>query len=99
MSSGSEQNTDHIVQRQLNLKALAEMGCDLYPHRFELTDTVRQLLEKHSARSGAELQEAQVKVKTAGRLVAIRGHGKASFGHLQGDGSRVQIYVRQDRVG
>jgi lysyl-tRNA synthetase, class II len=35
----------------------------------------------------------------AGRLVALRPHGKAGFAHLAGDGARLQIYVRLDTVG
>ena len=35
----------------------------------------------------------------AGRIVALRPHGKAAFAHLAGDGARLQIYVKLDVVG
>ena len=35
----------------------------------------------------------------AGRIVALRPHGKAAFAHLMGDGTRLQIYVKLDVVG
>ncbi len=35
----------------------------------------------------------------AGRLMAHRRQGKAGFAALQGNGARLQIYVRQDAVG
>jgi len=35
----------------------------------------------------------------AGRLVSLRGHGKASFAHIQDRTGRIQIYVRLDGVG
>ena len=35
----------------------------------------------------------------AGRMTALRGHGKAAFGHLSSGGEKIQFYVRQDQVG
>ena len=40
-----------------------------------------------------------MEVRVAGRIVALRPHGKAAFAHIAGDGGRLQIYVRQDVVG
>lgn len=38
-------------------------------------------------------------VKTAGRLVAKRGHGKASFANLMDESGKIQIYARLDVLG
>ncbi len=38
-------------------------------------------------------------VSVAGRMMAKRGMGKASFADIQDDKGRIQIYVRQDDVG
>jgi len=35
----------------------------------------------------------------AGRIVALRLHGKAGFAHISGAGQRLQIYVKLDNVG
>lgn len=91
--------TDLVEQRRSHLKEIQELGLDPYPHRFERTHTVAQLQEQFSSRTAEELESAVPKVSTAGRLTALRGHGKAGFGHLAGDGRKIQIYVRQDRVG
>jgi lysyl-tRNA synthetase, class II len=91
--------TDLVEQRRSHLKEIQELGLDPYPHRFERSHTVAQLQEQFSSRTAEELESAAPKVRTAGRLTALRGHGKAGFGHLAGDGRKIQIYVRQDRVG
>lgn len=91
--------TDLVEQRRSHLKEIQELGLDPYPHRFERTHTVAQLQEQFSSRTAEELESGAPKVTTAGRLTALRGHGKAGFGHLAGDGRKIQIYVRQDRVG
>jgi lysyl-tRNA synthetase class 2 len=38
-------------------------------------------------------------VRVAGRVVALRLHGKAGFAHISGAGQRLQIYVKLDIVG
>lgn len=90
---------DPIQQRYFKLDAIRKLGCDPYPHKYELTHTPAQLIEQLSCHSAEELGQQRFSVQTAGRLVSLRGHGKAGFGHLAGNQARIQIYVRQDRVG
>lgn len=91
--------TDLIEQRSQKLEEIRKLGHDPYPHRYELSHTVAELVHEFSQKSGQELEQEEVSVQTAGRLVNLRGHGKAGFADLQGSGERIQIYVRQDRVG
>ena len=95
MSAG----TDFIQQRHEKLAAIRDLGFEIYPHKFDNADPIPQIVARFEEATAEELEAAEVKVRTAGRLMAIRGHGKASFGHLSGEGARLQIYVRQDRVG
>jgi len=90
---------EHIRQREEKLKAIAEKGIPIYPHKYHFTHTVGQILDELSEKSAEELEEMKVRVRIAGRLIAIRSHGKASFGHISGSGGKLQIYVRKDRVG
>lgn len=46
-----------------------------------------------------ELAEKETEVKMAGRLMAIRGHGKTCFMDMQDRTGRLQVYVRKDVVG
>jgi lysyl-tRNA synthetase class 2 len=90
---------DHIQQRHANLDQIGELGFEKYPHKFEISETISELVKAHTESSGEELEASEIEVQTAGRLVSLRGHGKAGFGHLSSGGQRIQIYVRQDRVG
>jgi lysyl-tRNA synthetase class 2 len=81
------------------LKQIEALGQPLYPHKFEFTHTVPQILAEYSSRSGEELESQRVNVRIAGRLMSIRGQGKANFANLQQEGQRLQIYVRLDAVG
>ena len=84
--------------RREKLEALRELGIDVYPTRFDRTHSISQALAEFSPRSGEELEEAAPKVLVAGRLVALRGHGKTAFAHLSDGASRLQVYIRKDTV-
>ncbi len=56
-------------------------------------------MEQFGERTAEQLAAEPVKVRVAGRIVALRPHGKAGFAHIAGDGGKVQIYVRLDVIG
>lgn len=93
------ETVNHIEQRYAKLEQIAELGFEQYPHSYRVSEKINDLVGNHAESTSEELEEASIKVQTAGRLVSLRGHGKAGFGHLLGGGERIQIYVRQDRVG
>ena len=92
------QEADLIAQRRANLAELVRLGVDPFPHVFDRTDTIHALVDRHGASSAAELSATQVDTVTAGRILAIRGFGKANFLALTDGRSRIQVYVRQDAV-
>src|SRR5687768_255114 len=85
-------------QRKANLDAITRLGFAAYPHKFDTTHTVTDLVDANGAKSSADLQAAKVETITAGRVVSIRSFGKASFFGLSDALSRLQGYVRQDAL-
>jgi lysyl-tRNA synthetase, class II len=96
--SASEQS-DLAAQRRKKLEAIVDLGFEPYPPRYEISHTIARIVEAYSSRSAEELERERVQVRTAGRVMTIRPHGKAGFAHLQSNGVRLQIYVRLDAVG
>jgi lysyl-tRNA synthetase, class II len=90
---------DQFQQRRKKLSEIEAMGHAAYPRKFAWTHTARQVVEEYGNRAGEELSSEAVNVRVAGRIVALRPHGKAAFGHIRGDGTRLQIYVKLDAVG
>jgi lysyl-tRNA synthetase class 2 len=86
-------------QRQDKLKQIEALGQQAYPHKYQTTHVIPQILADFSGKTGEELEADKVQVSVAGRLMSIRGQGKAGFAHLQQDGQRLQIYVKLDAVG
>ncbi|MBV9148128.1 MAG: lysine--tRNA ligase [Acidobacteria bacterium] len=85
--------------RRDKLKQIEALGQESYPHKFEATHAIPEILARYSESSGEVLEKERVNVRVAGRLMSIRGQGKAGFAHLQQAGKRLQIYVKLDAVG
>jgi lysyl-tRNA synthetase class 2 len=90
---------DQFLQRRKNLQAIEALGHSAYPHRFDATHSIPAVIEKFGAHTALELEAHPVAVRVAGRIVALRPHGKAAFLHLAGESGRLQVYVKLDVVG
>ena len=75
-------------------EALRAAGANPYPYRFEVTHAVAAVREQEKA-----LAEAGTQVRVAGRVMALRGHGKTAFGHIEDSSGRIQFYLKRDDVG
>jgi len=85
---------DQEQRRFEELHELRSRGIDPYPHVFERTHSS---LEIHSHYSD-EHPETFSDVSVAGRIMAIRKMGKATFATIQDQQGRIQIYVKQDEL-
>ena len=94
-----EERNELLQVRRDKLNTLREQGVDPFGHRFERTHTAAEILEAYDGLSKEELEQQEPPAVIAGRLMAKRGQGKASFAHLQDVTGRIQIYVRLDEVG
>ena len=90
---------DQYQQRQKNLEEAVKLGEEPYPHRFDFTHTPADIVATFEGRSHDELEAQKPPVRTAGRVMSLRGHGKAGFAHLLGGGRQIQIYLKLDVVG
>jgi lysyl-tRNA synthetase class 2 len=105
----SEFERNLFALRQEKLNQIAALGQPTYPNRFlpwdgtqakppEL-DAIPKIRAKYGETPAETLEAERINLSIAGRLMAIRGQGKAGFAHLQQNGERLQIYVRLDAVG
>ncbi len=92
--------TNELVQQRLKkLEALRKDGIDPYPNDFSVTHTSRDLHGAFDPLSDDELKSVGETFCLAGRIMAIRDFGKASFVQIQDRKGRIQAYVRKDIVG
>ncbi len=92
MSDDHKSLNEIIRFRKEKLDTLREGGVNPYPHNYNPTHTSTDVLNNYDA-----LEEKDVTV--AGRIMALRKMGKASFFHIQDMGGRIQVYIKRDEVG
>ena len=96
----SEQN-DLIKRRLEELEEIKKLGINPYPHRFDVENNSADIVKNFKDPETDEAKEKlkDVSVTVAGRIMAIRKMGKATFCHIKDDTGRIQIYIRKDDVG
>ena len=93
----AEQESDLRAQMKKKLEALQARGLDPYQkYKFVRTHTTAGIKKDFASVSQEKSKE---EVAVAGRLMAIRIHGKAAFADLQDREGKVQIYAKLDEVG
>ncbi|MFS1516784.1 lysine--tRNA ligase [Bacillus sp. SM2101] len=95
----TEELNDQLVVRREKLHKLEENGIDPFGKRFERTHSAKELISTLDHYSKEELEQNEVHVKIAGRIMTKRGKGKAGFAHIQDLTDQIQIYVRKDAIG
>ena len=89
--------SDLIIQRRRKLEELLSTGISPFKSRFERDHRLGDVAAKYGDLAPGE--EAPGVVSTAGRIMAIRRHGKVSFAVVQDRTGRVQLYLLQDVLG
>ncbi len=91
--------TEQERVRRQKMQDLIEMGIDPFGQAYHRTHKTGDILPVYGDKTKEELEEMQVPVKVAGRIMTKRRMGKAGFMHIQDLEGRIQIYVRKDTVG
>ena len=89
---------DVLTLRRKRLAEWRKSG-KAYPNDFRRGNLAEEVRTLHEQKSKFELEEEKISVSVAGRVVLRRVMGKASFITLQDSSGRIQIYVRQDKIG
>lgn len=87
-----DQDINEIVKVRLEkLDEIREMGINPYGQKFSYTHHSSTIKKEFDTLEGQD-------VKIAGRIMAIRGHGKAAFFDIQDDLGKIQAYIRKNNV-
>jgi lysyl-tRNA synthetase, class II len=89
--------SDLLAERRAKLERLREAGIEPYPHGFPDRTEIAAIRESHEGIEPGE--ETSERYRIAGRLVARRGHGKASFLDLKDGTGQIQVQARVDELG
>ncbi len=94
-----EKLSDQEAVRQAKLEKYKELGVDPFGARYEWKDQIRDLRAKYGKMTPEALAAKPVVANVAGRLLAIRRMGKASFVNLKDEYGQIQAWIGQDVIG
>ena len=89
-----QQDVNELMQvRRNKMQAFIDKGIEPFGRKYDVTHHAQELLDQFET-----LGEETV-VRMAGRLMAVRGHGKASFTVIEDLSGKIQAYFRLDNLG
>ncbi len=91
-----EEKQDLYAQRLEKLARIRETAEEPYKYSYPRTQTVQQAYEAFEKR---KQPEDEVSVCLAGRLTALRLHGKSTFADLRDETGKIQLYVGVQDLG
>lgn len=94
-----EKRNDQELARIEKVEKLKELGVEPFGSKFERTATSKSIRDALNEKTNEELDALNYRVKIAGRVMAIRRMGKASFINIQDKFGRMQGYIGIDVVG
>lgn len=80
-------------QRLDKIERLKELGLKPYARTYDRTHTSAEIIENFDA-----LSTSEEKVRTTGRVKAVRVMGKASFTDIWDGAGRIQVYLKSDNL-
>jgi lysyl-tRNA synthetase class 2 len=86
-----------IAQRRSKLEALRKDG-NAFPNDFRRNAVAGELHAEYGEKDNDALEAEPVRVNVAGRLMAKRVMGKASFAQLQDMSGRIQLFLQRDSL-
>ncbi len=95
----AEKLTEQEKIRRQKMEELREKGIDPFGHAYARTHRSGDIRSEYGECTKEELDEQNVTVRVAGRIMTKRRQGKAGFMHIQDVDGRIQIYVRKDDIG
>ena len=89
---------DQIEERRRSLDQIVKLGFDPYPHKFDRTHSIKQIVEEFSGKTSEQLEADRPRVRVAGRIHAINKMGKAAFIRFTDGTELLQIYLKSNEV-
>ncbi|MBI5643310.1 MAG: lysine--tRNA ligase [Deltaproteobacteria bacterium] len=94
-----EDKSVEFQQRTIKLKELREAGVNPYPNDFKPSAICGDIVKEYGGLSKEELEAKKPTFSIAGRIMAIRDFGKASFIQVQDRSGKLQAYMKKEILG
>jgi len=93
----SERKDDLTQSRLDKLQKIKNLGVNPYPTRYHCSHTTQEATALYQ--QGEDSADAIPQVRLAGRIMAMRSMGKATFMDIRDGSGKIQAYLRRDTLG
>lgn len=93
------ERSDQELARDVKLEKLIQQGIDLFPHKVNVTFSVTDIVLQYALEKKEDLEKQLTEVFVPGRILSIRRMGRATFFHISDSRNKLQVYLREDKVG
>jgi len=93
-----EKTSTILEERQKKADTLKSMGVNLYPAGYKFDITASEAIERFDHMDADNLESENDAFTMAGRIMARRDFGKASFIHIKDSTGRIQSYIRKGQI-
>ena len=90
----AQEMSEQMQVRLQKMQGLADKEVRVFASKYDFTHRIEDIVQHTET-----YVEQEQTVKIAGRIMAMRGHGKTMFWNIQDATGRIQLYVRKDAVG
>ena len=98
--NNQQNSTNELVVRREKLATLMESGKNPFEiTKYDVTYTSVNAIKEFTEKEATLAEGETITVRIAGRMVARRIMGKASFAHILDGEGKIQIYVSRDDLG
>ena len=91
--------TDQELARREKMNRIKDMNLDPFGHRFDRTNNSAEIKEKYGSIEHDKLENMDIHVSVAGRIMFMRKMGKASFFTIKDRFGQIQVYISINEVG
>jgi len=93
-----KKSTEEIISiKRSEIENIKKEGIDPFGQRFDRKHKIGEVIQKFNQLEIGE--SSQEKVTLAGRIMALRKHGKAAFADIEDIEGRMQVYIKSNKVG
>lgn len=93
MDNNIQQDINVLIKRRYEeLEELKQKGVEPFTYSYDVNSYSEDIKDNF-------IEDEKKQVKIAGRIMAIRRMGKASFVHIQDHKGRIQLYLKKDDIG
>ena len=86
-------------ERRKKVETLRAEGTNPYPAGYDRNISASEAIKRFGQMENDDLEKQDGSLSMAGRIMSIRGFGKASFIHIKDGSGLIQAYIRKDNVG